>query len=382
MSKKPSVWFWQQTFTPHFAALSEALAKRGFKVFFVANKRLSKERLEIGWETLALEKQKLILAPNKNIVKQIASKVSKNSIHISGGLRGNGLIKNAQYILRARGLKHWIFMETVDDSRWHGFIKRALYRLFCLWWRNHIEGFLAAGQNTSSWIIARGMKQSHVYSFAYFLKDIKNNYLFKTFQKKKNDIPFRFIFVGQLIKRKRVDYLINAIASMRLKKIELWIVGSGPEEKNLRTLADFVLPQKVKWFGTVPMVKVPSLMRQSDCLVLASRFDGWGAVVTESLMVGTPVICSNACGASITVKASGVGSIFPVDNKKALINSLRNQYKKKKLNFKKRKQIAEWAKCLGASSGAEYLELLITNAKKNLLKAPWKKTYIKNISPF
>ena len=189
-----------------------------------------------------------------------------------------------------------------------------------------------------------------------------------------NNIPFRFIYVGQLTKRKGVDNLINAIASTRLKKIELWIVGSGPEEKNLRTLADFVLPQKVKWFGTVPMVKIPSLMRQSDCLVLASYFDGWGAVISESLMVGTPVICSNACGASITVKASGVGSIFPVDNKKALINSLRNQYKKKKLNLKKRKQIAEWAKCLGASSGAEYLELLITNAKKNLLKAPWKKT--------
>ena len=74
MSKKPSVWFWQQTFTPHMGALSAALAKRGFKVFFVANKRLSKKRLQLGWETPALGKQILILAPNKHIVKQIASK--------------------------------------------------------------------------------------------------------------------------------------------------------------------------------------------------------------------------------------------------------------------------------------------------------------------
>ena len=35
------------------------------------------------------------------------------------------------------------------------------------------------------------------------------------------------------------------------------------------------------------MSKVYSIIRQSDCLVLPSRFDGWGAVVTESLMIGT-----------------------------------------------------------------------------------------------
>ncbi|MDA7733975.1 glycosyltransferase family 4 protein [Candidatus Pelagibacter sp.] len=368
MLKKPSIWFWQQIFTPHMGALSATLANRGFRVFFVANKRLSKERAQLGWETPTLGKGKFILAPNKNRVKQIALKVPKNSIHFSGGLHGNGLIKNAQYVLRARGLKHWVMMETVDDSRWHGPIKRVLYRLLFLWWRNHIEGILAIGQNTFSWIVARGMKQSRVYPFAYFLKDLKKNQLLKKFKKKENNIPFRFIFVGNLIKRKRVDQLINALAVLSLKKVELWIVGSGPEEKYLRSLADFLIPKKVKWFGVVSMHKVPNLINQSDCLVLPSRFDGWGAVVTESLMVGTPVICSNACGASITVKASGVGSIFPANSQKALINCLRKQYKKKKLNFKNRKKIIKWAKCLGANSGAEYIELLITTPKKKLLK--------------
>ena len=43
-------------------------------------------------------------------------------------------------------------------------------------------------------------------------------------------------------------------------------------------------------------------MAAADVLVLPSRFDGWGAVVNEALMVGTPVICSDRCGASDVIE--------------------------------------------------------------------------------
>ena len=174
-----------------------------------------------------------------------------------------------------------------------------------------------------------------------------------------------------MIKRKKVDHLINAVAALKFEKVELWIVGQGPEEKYLRSLADFLIPKKVKWFGVVPMYKASNIIRQSDCLVLPSRFDGWGAVVSESLMVGTPAVCSDACGSSVIVKASGVGGVFSVNHKNAFVNMLRKQYKLGKLDLKKRQKIAHWAKCLGASAGAEYLDLIITNPKQAIKNIPW-----------
>ena len=166
-----SVWIWQQMITPHVAALAAALANRGFKVNFVANEKLSKNRIKMGWEILELGKVKLLLAPNKDTVIRYASNAPQNSIHLCQGLRGNGLVSYAQRVIRKRGLRHWTMMETVDDLGWNGFIKKILYRILFLYWRNHLSGVLAIGQSTSDWIVARGMEKRLVYPFAYFLKE-------------------------------------------------------------------------------------------------------------------------------------------------------------------------------------------------------------------
>ena len=116
------------------------------------------------------------------------------------------------------------------------------------------------------------------------------------------------------------------------------------------------------------MSKVPEIINQVDCLVLPSLHDGWGAVTSESLMVGTPVICSDACGSSIVVKASKVGGIFLSNNQKILADILHIQYKTGKICIRERQKIARWARCLGAKSGAKYLEQILNNKDKNLTK--------------
>ena len=182
--------------SPHIGALAAALSSRGFKVIYVANHGLFKERSQQGWETPNLGKAKLILASNKADFIRLASKVPSNSVHITQGLRGNGLIKIAQNILREKNIKHLISMETVDDTRWHGVFKRILYRFLFLHWRNSIAGVLAIGKNTPSWVIKRGMEPSRVYSFAYFLKDYRINHSSKKFKKK--EILYLDLFMSEI----------------------------------------------------------------------------------------------------------------------------------------------------------------------------------------
>ena len=118
------------------------------------------------------------------------------------------------------------------------------------------------------------------------------------------------------------------MAALKLRDIELWIVGGGLERENLNSLANLFLPGQVNWIGSLPMSKIPKIIQEADCLVLPSRHDGWGAVVCESLMVGTPVICSDACGSSEVVQASGVGGIFLKNDQRSLAKFLYKQYGK------------------------------------------------------
>tara|TARA_B100000795_G_scaffold269244_1_gene258063 strand:- start:1316 stop:2446 length:1131 start_codon:yes stop_codon:yes gene_type:complete len=368
------LWFWQEILSPHMGALAAELAELGYKVIFVANEILSKDRIKQGWEKAKLGKAKLRLATNKDAVIRLAEKAPKQTIHFCQGLRGNGLVSNAQKILRKRDLRHWAMLEKIDDRGFKGKIRRVLYRILFLYWGKYLEGILAIGDGTKDWIAEKGIKKNQIKSFAYFLKENKIKKSIKSSKKNIQKLKFRFIFVGQLIKRKNLDILIKAMASLKIKEIELWIIGTGPEKKRLYSLANSLLPGQVNWFGGLSMSKVPEIINQVDCLVLPSLHDGWGAVTSESLMVGTPVICSDACGSSIVVKASKVGGIFLSNNQKNLADILHIQYKTGKICISERQKIARWASCLGAKSGAKYLEQILNNKDKNLTNEPWKKT--------
>ena len=376
MFKSNSIWFWQQILTPHMAGLAAELANRGFKVTYVANSLLSSARAKQGWETPNLGKAKLILATNKENVINIASDAPKDSVHICQGLRSNGLIKYTQKILKKRGLKHWILMEMVDDDGAMGLVKRIIYNILFLRWKKNLTGVLAIGQNAIGWFVDRGIKKDSIYPFAYFLDRPKVDNFLKLSEKEKKNRPFRFVFVGRLVKLKKIDLLIKAIASLKKDNIEFWVIGSGPEEKYLRSMANLLIPNKVYWLGTLPISHISNKIVQADCLVLPSRYDGWGAFVCEALMVGTPVICSDACGSSEVVQASGVGSVFLKNDHQSLSDSLHQQYELGQINIAERQKIIEWSKCLCAESGAEYLDLILNNTKKELVEAPWLKKNI------
>ena len=123
------LWFWQEILSPHMGALAAELAKLGYKVIFVANEILSKDRIKQGWEKAKLGKAKLRLATNKDAVIRLAEKAPKQTIHFCDGLRGNGLISNVQKILRTRDLRHWAMLEKIDDRGFKGKIRRVLYRI-------------------------------------------------------------------------------------------------------------------------------------------------------------------------------------------------------------------------------------------------------------
>lgn len=375
MSKTP-IWFWQRIVTPHMALLAEALAAQGDPVVYVANEQMSATRAQQGWKAPALAVAQLQLVHDEASVRAIVRSASNNSIHLCQGLRGNGLVATAQQYLRARGLRQWVIMETVDDAGWRGVFKRLIYR-WLYWHRRHsLEGVLAIGADTADWVVARGLPPSKVFPFAYFLREPDMQEIQSIWEVLPGKRPYRFIFVGNLIELKRVDCLIRAIAALNNLHVDLWVVGNGPEENALQEQATELLPGRVHWMGRLAMSEIPALMAQVDCLVLPSRHDGWGAVVSEALMVGTPAICSDACGASAVVRASGKGGVFPVGSDTGLLEQLRKAVDAGPWPLKNRQDLAQWAIALGAQAGANYLLEILAYTSDGGVRplAPWERS--------
>jgi glycosyltransferase involved in cell wall biosynthesis len=345
------IWFWQDVVSPHMAGLALSLAREGCKVTYVAEQELSVDRVKLGWQAPQMNGVHLRFAANNEAIRATARQAAASSVHICQGIRGNGLVTVAQHTLSRRGSRQWVVMETVDDAGVWGIAKRLEYDRLFRGKARLLDGVLAIGHRTMDWIIARGMEAERVYPFAYFLPQTDN----RDHAVYREVGSFRFLFVGQFIERKRLDLLIHNLAKLLDRGFELLVVGVGPEERQLRILAESTLPGRVRWLGRRPQAEVPAIMSQADCLVLPSRHDGWGAAISEALMVGTPVICSDACGAAGAVKASKTGGVFASNRDDELRLRLDEQLKSGPISTGDRLRLASWASALGAEAGAQYL---------------------------
>jgi glycosyltransferase involved in cell wall biosynthesis len=362
------VWFWLRIVTPLMAGLAAALAARGVEVTLVAEQEMSPARTALGWQTPTPSGVRLCLAPTAQKVDALAHTAPSRSIHICEGLRGNGLIGRAQQQLAQRGLRQWVAMETVNDPGWRGALKRLDYQRRIRFWRSRIEGILAIGYKAPGWYAARGMPTERIFPFAYFLPPTSAGFPVKR-DASCRERPFRFLFAGQFIERKRLDLLLEALAELDRTDFTLTIIGSGPLESVLRARAEDLFADRFNWLGRQPSTSMSGHMANIDCLVLPSRFDGWGAVVSEALMAGTPAICSDNCGAAGAVLASGRGGVFRSGDRQSLRRQLAKVMTSGPISAADRKGLAQWALCLGADFGAEYLSSILFSG--SIVRPPW-----------
>ena len=81
----------------------------------------------------------------------------------------------------------------------------------------------------------------------------------------------KVLWVGRMLKLKRVDTIIKAVGECsKSKKITLDIYGIGPEEAKLNKLAA-KYGDKIKFHPPVPINEVRKLMREHDVYVLSSN---------------------------------------------------------------------------------------------------------------
>lgn len=109
----------------------------------------------------------------------------------------------------------------------------------------------------------------------------------------------QILFVGSLIERKGVNYLIEAMGIVTEKHPDyrLILVGEGRDRNNFEKMVTRLgLEETIVFVGTQSQQMVSELMRESRLLVLPSIEEGQGVVLVEALASGTPCVGSRVGG--------------------------------------------------------------------------------------
>jgi len=136
------------------------------------------------------------------------------------------------------------------------------------------------------------------------------------------------LFVGNLIHRKGVDVLLNALASLRHLPYDqapprVVIVGDGAERPALETLATTLgIGDIVTFQGRQGREVLPGWYSRAKVVVVPSRAEPLGVVALEAQLSGACVIASDVGGLPEIVADGVNGALVPPDDPAALAKTL------------------------------------------------------------
>ncbi|MFO6422991.1 glycosyltransferase [Motilimonas sp. KMU-193] len=146
---------------------------------------------------------------------------------------------------------------------------------------------------------------------------------------------FLLVSVGSLIKRKGMDQLLHACATLRLQGIpaHLAIIGEGPERQALENLRHTLqLNQHVSFLGEQPDV-VNLISQGADVFVSGAREEVFGLVLAEAGLAKLAVVAPDVGGISEVVSDQISGLLYPSGDMTALNHMLRRCYFSPKLRL-------------------------------------------------
>lgn len=129
-----------------------------------------------------------------------------------------------------------------------------------------------------------------------------------------------WLAVGHLIERKGVHFVMQALAMV--PDATLLIAGDGPDERDLRKLAETLgVESRVRFLGAIAHDDLCDWYNAADVLMLASSREGMPNVVLEALACGTPVVAAPFDGVAELICAPEAGEIAEARSAAAIVSA-------------------------------------------------------------
>jgi glycogen(starch) synthase len=155
--------------------------------------------------------------------------------------------------------------------------------------------------------------------YAHKLRPIANPIDFDTPRATPVTALRRWLFVGALVERKGVRWLLEAFAICRRDDpaLTLTLVGDGELRSALeKRAAELGVAEAVTFAGAVSPARALRMMHRYDVLVHPSRYETFGVVVVEAVAAGLPVIVTRCGGPEQTLAGieAAAGELIDVED--------------------------------------------------------------------
>ena len=126
----------------------------------------------------------------------------------------------------------------------------------------------------------------------------------------------KVLWLGSVILRKGIQYLIEAARLLGKRKIEFLIAGPlGISETAVKSF-----PANVRLLGRITRDQLQSIYRQAHVFVLPTLSDGFAITQLEAMSHGLPVVVTPNCGRVVTDEVDGL--VVPARDGKVLADAL------------------------------------------------------------
>lgn len=142
-----------------------------------------------------------------------------------------------------------------------------------------------------------------------------------------DDGPLRLLFVGNLIRRKGLHTLLQALAQLPPHEWTLAVVGDHTLDpaygaEIARLITQLPLGARVTRHGRVDDATLAGLYATAHALIVPSSYEGYGIVYVEAMGYGLPVIASERGAAAEIVHDGRSGYLIPPDDAAVLARRL------------------------------------------------------------
>lgn len=266
---------------------------------------------------------------NLSSFKEVRSilKSQRPQVVITHNLKGLGYL--IPWAIRSSNIKHWHVVHDVQLSRPSGLILFGQEKPFLIIDKFY-EKICRRLFGNPQIIISPSQWLMNFYArLGFFRKSKKvvlpNPVVFKRVEGLEKQIKdkINLLFVGQLISHKGIKFLIETCKKLESNNWQLFIIGSGPQEEEIKNL--ILNDERFKFIGRVDQSKVIEYYRQADLTLVPSLcYENSPTVIYESLVANVPVIASDIGGISEIVKDDYNGFTFAPGNEKNLIEVLQH----------------------------------------------------------
>lgn len=239
----------------------------------------------------------------------------------------------AVLVCRLLAIRYLVWNEITTTSQ----VSSGLVAYLRRWMYRGADQLIASCQMAKDFLLQNGMDENKIH---IVLNAVDNDFFLaqrKQWEPKRTELraelgivedAFCFIYVGQLISRKRVLETVELLAQAAQERpIHLLVAGTGSLEEQMHIRAQELGFSAISFCGYAAPERLSKLYVASDALILLSEDEPWGMVVNEALLFGKGYITSDSVAAGVEFLSKNSKVIqFSVMNYNDIVTYISNYY--------------------------------------------------------